>query len=87
MAESFVLASASALAELLTMTAVIGKPPRIPLKKLPVPCAINSLFCGVMRLYRSILSMASTLSNVSRVATIQMTTAFFIISVFVKIER
>jgi hypothetical protein len=47
--ESLVRAPASALAELRTMTAVMGSPPTSPLRKFPVPCAISSRFCGVVR--------------------------------------
>src|SRR5262245_20534291 len=73
--DSRVRAPASALAELLTMTAVMGKPPARPLTKLPAPCATNSLLGGEILLYGSSLSMAVRLSNVSSEATKQTTKA------------
>ncbi len=56
------------LAEPLTTTAVIGIAPSNPQKKFPTPCATNSLFTGVILLCLSSLSIASTQSNVSKVA-------------------
>jgi hypothetical protein len=70
MEDSLVLPPASAFAALLTITAVMGSPPNRPLIILPVPCATSSLFCEI-RLYGSILSIASILSRVSSVATKQ----------------
>ena len=58
-----VLPPAFTLAELLTITDVIGKPPKKPLIMFPVPCATNSLFVGVTLLIGSILSTASIFFN------------------------
>ena len=82
--ESLVFPPASALAELLTITAVMGIPPSIPLKKFPVPWAISSRFCGVIRLNGSNLSMAAILNRVSSVATKQIMMALRHISVLLK---
>ena len=57
------------MAELLTITCVIGNPPTKPEIMLPVPCANNSLLVGVTFLSGSNLSEASTLNNVSKLAT------------------
>ena len=57
------------LAELRTITWVTGKPPIIPEAIFPTPCAINSRFLGVTRFSGSILSVASTHSKVSKLAT------------------
>ena len=48
-AESFVLPPASAFAAPLTTTDVIGMAPNKPQAIFPIPCAINSLFTGVIR--------------------------------------
>ena len=70
MADIFDLAPAFALAEVLTITDVIGNPPIIPLKKFPIPWANNSRFGLVTLFSGSILSAASIQSNVSILATI-----------------
>ena len=57
------------LAELRTMTCVTGRPPIRPEKMLPVPWAISSRLVGVTRRRGSSLSVASTQSSVSRLAT------------------
>ena len=49
-AETLVFAPASILAEPLTTTAVMGIAPKSPHRKLPIPCAINSRFTGVILL-------------------------------------
>src|SRR5690606_38245371 len=57
-----------ALAEERTMTDVMGIPPSRPVVTLPIPCACNSRFVGELRLMGSILSIASILRSVSRLA-------------------
>ena len=68
-AESLVLPLDCMLAELRTITCVIGKPPIKPDTILPAPCASNSLLVGVTFLWGSNLSVASTQSKVSKLAT------------------
>mgnify|MGYP003396679709 CR=1 FL=1 len=46
---------------------------RKPLTMLPMPCACNSRFAGVTRFHGSILSVASTQSRVSKLATLAIT--------------
>ena len=46
-ADSFVLPPALILAEVLTITAVSGRPPIMPEMKFPSPCAFSSRFVGV----------------------------------------
>ena len=69
MLDSFDFAPALTLAELRTITDVTGRPPNMPDTILPTPCAFNSLLVGLMRFCGSILSTASMLSKVSRLAT------------------
>ena len=57
------------LAELLTITCVIGNPPIIPESIFPVPWAKSSRLVGVVLLCGSSLSVASTHNKVSRLAT------------------
>ena len=75
--DAFVLPPKEIFAELLTITCVTGKPPINPEKIFPNPCAFNSLLVGVTPLSGSILSVASTLNNVSRLATMASITAIF----------
>src|SRR5690606_36682391 len=51
-----------------TITDVIGKPPKKPLVMFHTPWAISSLFVGELRFKGSILSMASMLNKVSKLA-------------------
>src|SRR5690606_23272060 len=74
-ADIFDFAPALALAEDLTTTDVIGRPPRTPLIMLPIPCALSSTFVLTKRFRGSILSVASIQSKVSIEATIVMVTA------------
>ena len=69
MAETRVRAPAWTLAELRTMTCVMGSPPSRPETVLPTPWAQSSRLVGVVRFKGSSLSTASTLSSVSRLAT------------------
>ncbi len=69
MADSFDLAPDWMLAELRTMTCVTGNPPMSPETTLPRPCALSSRSVGVTRFCGSSLSVASTHSSVSRLAT------------------
>jgi hypothetical protein len=71
----FVRPPAFTLADERTITAVIGKPPNIPLTTLPAPWATSSRFVGDIRLIGSILSTASRLSKVSKLATMAMVAA------------
>ncbi len=71
------------LAELLTITCVIGNPPINPEIIFPVPWANNSLLVGVTFLYGSNLSVASTHNKVSKLATNAMVKATTQISGFV----
>ena len=68
-ADNFVFPPAVIFAELLTITCVIGKPPKKPDKILPVPWANNSRFLGVRDLEGSNLSVASALNKVSILPT------------------
>ena len=68
-ADSFVFAPAFIFAELLTITAVTGNAPINPQSVFPIPCAINYLFVLEVRFFGSNLSVASTLSNDSKLAT------------------
>src|SRR5690606_39392022 len=70
MADNFDLAPALALAEDLTTTDVIGRPPRTPLIILPIPWALNSTLVLTKRFSGSIRSVASMQSKVSIEATI-----------------
>ncbi|MNT71380.1 hypothetical protein D3C72_2098590 [compost metagenome] len=63
-------APACTLAELRTITAVIGKPPSSPLMQLPTPCARSSLSAEGSGIIGAIFFKASWLSRVSRLATI-----------------
>ena len=65
------------LAELLTITCVIGIPPISPEMIFPIPWAFNSRLVGVTFFSGSNLSVASTHNNVSKLATIAITTASF----------
>ena len=69
-ADNLLLAPATILALLRTITAVTGKPPNKADAEFPIPCAINSLLVGVIRLKGSNLSEASMLNKVSKLATI-----------------
>ena len=69
-ADIFVFAPAFTLADVLTITDVIGNPPISPEKIFPTPCAFNSRLVGVTLLYGSNASAASIFSSVSRLATI-----------------
>src|SRR5688572_8052280 len=69
MEEYFDRAPEDALVVVLTITEVTGRPPTRPHKVLATPCAFNSRFNGVIRLYGSILSAASILNKVSILAT------------------
>ncbi len=73
-AESLVLAPAFTLAEVLTITEVIGRPPIKPEIRLPIPCACNSLFALEYLFNGSILSPASRHSSVSMLATMAIVT-------------
>src|SRR6218665_724229 len=68
-ADAFVREPACTLAELRTITAETGMPPKSPHVKFPAPCAISSRFGGVMRRCGSILSAASMLNSDSMLAT------------------
>ena len=48
-ADIFDLAPASLLAEVLTTTEVMGKPPKSELTMFPIPCAFNSTLVSVYR--------------------------------------
>ena len=87
MADIFVLPPKLIFAELRTITCVTGKPPINPEITFPNPCAFNSLFVEVILLYGSILSVASTQSKVSKLATIANTIAIFQTSKFVIAEK
>ncbi|CAI8218499.1 MAG: Uncharacterised protein [Flavobacteriaceae bacterium] len=82
MADALVLFLDWILAELLTITWVIGRPPIAPEMTLPTPWANNSRFVGVTLLCGSILSVASTQSSVSKLATTQIVIATIQTSVF-----
>ena len=71
------------LAELRTITCVIGRPPINPDIIFPEPCAINSRLVGVTLFSGSNLSVASTQSNVSRLATRAIVNAVIQISALV----
>src|SRR5690606_5565061 len=73
--DNFDLPPDCTLAELLTITCVIGKPPINPEIMFPVPCANNSLLVGVTFLSGSSLSDASTHNKVSKLATRAMVNA------------
>src|ERR1043165_6716364 len=70
--EVLVFACAFILAELLTITLVIGKPPIKPEAILPIPCANNSRLGEVALFSGSILSTASRHNKVSIEATAAM---------------
>src|SRR5690554_6687597 len=69
MADILDLAPAVMLAEDLTTTEVMGKPPKAPLIMLPIPWAFNSTLVLTKRFRGSILSVASMQSKVSIEAT------------------
>src|SRR5690554_6972142 len=75
MADILDLAPAVMLAEDLTTTEVIGKPPKTPLIMLPIPWAFNSTLVFTKRFKGSILSVASMQSKVSIEATMVIVTA------------
>ena len=75
------------LAELLTITCVIGNPPINPEIIFPAPCAKSSLLVGVTFLFGSSLSVASTQSRVSRLATKAKVNATIQISCWVMTEK
>src|SRR5688572_29331203 len=75
MEDAFVRAPAATLAELLTITAVIGNPPISPLTILPSPCALSSWLSGDVRLNGSSLSTASILNKLSKLATMAIVNA------------
>ena len=79
MAEYFDFPPDWILAELRTITCVIGRPPINPEMMLPIPCAFNSLLVGVAKCSGSSLSVASTHKRVSRLATIHNTKAVVMI--------
>ena len=70
MVESLVWAPKEILAELRTITCVMGNPPIRPDTILPIPWAFNSWLVEVTRFFGSNLSVASTHNRVSRLATI-----------------
>jgi len=74
-ADSLLCAPDWMLAELRTITCVIGRPPIRPDSELPTPCATSSRLVGVTRLCGSSLSVASRQSRVSRLPTTAMVAA------------
>ena len=69
MAANLVFPPDCIFAELLTITCVTGSPPIIPEMIFPAPWANNSRLVGVTLFSGSSLSVASTQSNVSKLAT------------------
>ena len=86
-ADSFDFPPKEILAELRTITWVNGRPPISPDTMFPRPCAFNSLLVGVTLLFGSSLSVASTQSNVSKLATMASTIAIFQTSILVIAEK
>jgi hypothetical protein len=73
--DAFVFAPALTFADERTTTEVTGNPPINAESMLPVPCAYNSRFAGLMRFSGSSLSAASRLNKVSSEATTANVTA------------
>ena len=69
MVDSLDCALAFKLAELRTITLVMGNPPNKPEVMFPIPCATNSLLVEVTRFCGSSLSTASIHKSVSIEAT------------------
>src|SRR5688500_6743836 len=86
-ADSFDFAPAATLADVLTITDVIGKPPTRPDNILPIPCAFNSVLALEYLFRGSILSPASRHSNVSILATTAIVAPIIQMSGFVNAEK
>src|SRR6188474_387194 len=85
--ESFDLAPALILADVLTITDVMGRPPIKPAKIFPIPWALNSVFELANRLNGSIFPPASRQSSVSILATVAIVAAAIQTAGFVNPEK